>query len=172
MDQAAKACPLDCDAITYDHSYSYSNFPTRSWYDERQVYDRAYFKRLFGIADNDDDNNKTMPSYESIKSSFASIYVVFHHIVTEEISERPAMEFVDLLSNIGGTMGLFIGPSLLTLTEVFELVFIYTAICWNRRKQQRRNLDSNNHIKMKQKTSTVWNKSIVGVRIDSFLTNI
>lgn len=126
IDEAAQHCPLDCDLATYEHSYSFAHFPTANWYEDRRVYDRAYLERLFP--------GNGLPSYESIESSFVAVYVVFSGIVVEEITEKPTIEFVDLLSNIGGNLGLFIGPSVLTFTELFDILFMWIAIKWRRRR--------------------------------------
>lgn len=126
-DEASKNCPLDCDIVEFQHSYSYKKFPTRQWYDERLAYDRDYLERIFG-------NDKKLPDYETIRSCFASVYIVFDMIAVEEITEKPRFEFADLLSNIGGNMGLFVGPSLLTFTEIFELLFMFIEAGWLRNR--------------------------------------
>lgn len=135
MDAAIKQCPLDCDVTIYDYFYSFATFPTEAWYHERKVHDRVYLERLFGAG--------TWPSFESMRSCFTAVYIVFRNIVVEEINESPAMLMIDLLSNIGGTLGLFIGPSLLTLTELFEIVFDYVAILWRRRQRRRQQFEIN-----------------------------
>lgn len=131
-DEASKNCPLDCDLVEFQHAYSYKQFPTRQWYDDRQAYDRAYLERLFG---------KQLPDYETIRSCFVSVYIVFSTIAIEEITEKPRFEFADLLANVGGDMGLFVGPSLLTFTEIFEILFLFIEIKWLRNRAASVDLD-------------------------------
>lgn len=111
-------CPLDCDQISYDFFFSDAAYPTESWYVDYLFQNREYFERVFGH----------VPSFESIKSSFAMVIIVFEKLVIEEVSEKPKVEFLDLIANIGGTIGLFIGLSVLTLTEIFDLLFDFIGI--------------------------------------------
>ena len=41
-----------------------------------------------------------------------------------KIEETPKTDIVDLIANIGGTLGLFIGMSILSFGEIFELIFL------------------------------------------------
>ena len=40
------------------------------------------------------------------------------------IDETPKTEWIDLISNTGGTLGLFLGISVLSLGEIFEIIFL------------------------------------------------
>jgi hypothetical protein len=40
-----------------------------------------------------------------------------------EITEKPSFPFVDLISNVGGTFGLFLGIILLSFLEVVEIIY-------------------------------------------------
>jgi hypothetical protein len=48
--------------------------------------------------------------------------------VVELIVESATMELWDLLANIGGTMGLYAGMSLLTLVEITEIIVLLHAL--------------------------------------------
>ena len=50
-----------------------------------------------------------------------------------KIDEIAKFELIDLIPNIGGTLGLFIGVSILSFTEIFELIFIITASFFHKR---------------------------------------
>lgn len=43
-------------------------------------------------------------------------------LVYTEITQEPLFTFIDLLASIGGSTGLFLGGSLLSLLEVFEAI--------------------------------------------------
>jgi hypothetical protein len=47
------------------------------------------------------------------------------------ITELAKQEFLDLISNIGGNLGLFIGISFLSFAEIFELLFEIVFILFN-----------------------------------------
>ena len=55
------------------------------------------------------------------KSSFASVYIEIDDLRMTHISESPSVTIPDLLANFGGTMGLFIGVSILSFVEALEL---------------------------------------------------
>ncbi|XP_066955766.1 uncharacterized protein [Macrobrachium rosenbergii] len=54
--------------------------------------------------------------------STARLHIYLESLLTEVITESPAMSFNDLLANVGGHLGLFIGLSLVTVVELAELV--------------------------------------------------
>ena len=59
-----------------------------------------------------------------IKKSLTSVFIYFDQLEFTHISEQDAMSLSVLISNVGGTLGLFAGISLLSLLELVEL-FIY-----------------------------------------------
>lgn len=123
-------CPIDCDRVFFEYSISFQSFPTHQWYQTLLFYDDDYLKGLFGPA---------KPDFAAVESSFSSIVISFGQIAVKEMSEQPSVEFAGLLSNIGGTLGLFIGPSLLSFTEIFELLFITFSIWWSRKRTRQAN---------------------------------
>ena len=59
-----------------------------------------------------------------------SVAIRFDGLGYTEIKESPIMNIVDLLSNIGGIGGLFLGISLLSFVEIFEIFMeIYYLFC-------------------------------------------
>lgn len=61
-------------------------------------------------------------TYEMFRKSFAAVNVYFNEIKMTEMEEAEAMTFVELISDIGGTMGLFISFSILGLIEFVEVI--------------------------------------------------
>ena len=136
-------CPLDCQRAFYQYTLGFDSFPSESWFKTALHYRRDYFERIFGRRDKLD--------YKAVKSSFAAVYIDFENIAIEEINEKPSVELVNLFSNLGGTLGLFIGPSLLTILETFELVFGFFFV-WLSRRALRKSIakeDSNNSFQLK-----------------------
>ena len=41
----------------------------------------------------------------------------------EMITENPSILLTDLIANVGGTLGLFLGVSVLSIFEIFECLF-------------------------------------------------
>jgi hypothetical protein len=48
-------------------------------------------------------------TFEVVKESVACVYVFFGELKYTEINENPSLSFIGLLSNIGGSLGLFAG---------------------------------------------------------------
>lgn len=55
-----------------------------------------------------------------------------------KISENPSILIYDLLPNIGGTMGLFVGISVLSFVEFVEIAIELLAILWRKLKNSQR----------------------------------
>lgn len=124
-------CPIDCELPYYQYQLSSSEFPTQNWLKLGQNFNRPYFERIFGR--NIFNKNATSLN-KAVEASFASLSISFAQMGVIELNEQPTTLLVNLFSDIGGTMGLFVGPSLLTFTEVFDLIFTFVAIWLAKRK--------------------------------------
>ena len=96
-------CPLECDSIQYDLSISSSNFPSRYAYD-------VYKSDLGGL------------TYDQLKERSIYLNIFYSNLNYLQISESPKTSLNDLMSNVGGTLGLYIGISFLSLIEIVEIV--------------------------------------------------
>ena len=79
---------------------------------------------------NSDYYSKPFDSLELARGSLVKIFVYFDQIKYTRVNEAPAVTFVDLIANIGGELGLFIGISLLSLVELIELSLDLIRILW------------------------------------------
>ena len=62
-------------------------------------------------------------NYEEINKNVAIIYVYYKNLKYTIISQEPKTETFNLISSIGGTLGLFLGVSFLSFIEIFEILF-------------------------------------------------
>ena len=62
-------------------------------------------------------------TYSEVKKSFFSISIYFSDLKYTTITEQPKTEIINLVSSIGGYLGLFLGASFLSFIEFFELFF-------------------------------------------------
>jgi hypothetical protein len=88
-------CPLECDSIKYDTSISFTKFSENE------------FLSLFEL-------NGTV-------NNLISIDIYYENLEYTRISQLPKMDFFDMISNIGGDLGLFIGISFLSFAEIIEI---------------------------------------------------
>ena len=61
-------------------------------------------------------------TYEHIKQSVLRLNIYYQTMEYTHISEKPKINIVDLLANIGGTLGLCLGLSVLSFIEMFEIM--------------------------------------------------
>jgi len=61
-------------------------------------------------------------TFENLTKNFFSIRVYYEDLKYTLITQHPKCELFDLISNIGGTMGLFLGFSFISFLEIFELI--------------------------------------------------
>ena len=61
-------------------------------------------------------------TYENVSRSFFTIMAYYEELKYTLSVQRPKMELFDLISNVGGTFGLFLGMGLMSFIEVFEII--------------------------------------------------
>ena len=92
------------------------------------------------------------PTFESMQDTLLMVNVYYDELFYTEIEDEPKLEIETLLSLIGGYMALFLGMSLLSLVEIFEIFFIlfdYYVLGWLRKKLNNRKIKpiSSNRLK-------------------------
>jgi hypothetical protein len=103
-DQFLKDCPFECNLIEYDFSISTSSASSSD-------YLKSFAEYNYG--------NK----YSSENSSSAyAVNIFFSELTHARIVEVPNYTPISLISNIGGTLGLFLGMSLLSFIEIVDLI--------------------------------------------------
>lgn len=104
-----QSCPLECDSVSYKSSPQTLDFvPT----DE----DKLKYQRTL------EANNYQYKPVNFINLKGMSINIFYDEIMYTEITESPKMTVSDLISSIGGCLGLFLGISLLSFIEIFEFL--------------------------------------------------
>jgi hypothetical protein len=105
-------CPFECKKVIFSTIHSQINeFSTEKAqeYFEHKLLNPKYKELNLSITD--------------VKQSIINLNVFYDRLSFAEITEKPSFHFVDLISNVGGTFGLFIGISLLSLLEVVEIIY-------------------------------------------------
>lgn len=69
-------------------------------------------------------NKEFLNISDSIIDEFLVLHINYDAMRESVVSETPSMTFSQLLGNIGGQMGLFLGISVISLMEVGELVLV------------------------------------------------
>jgi hypothetical protein len=118
-----KLCPSECNSVIYSYSSSTSTYPSRAYAEE--LAHLPVIKNKF--------INKSEISYEKIKENILQVNVFYDTTIVTVKDEVPKMSIEDLVSNIGGTLGLLIGISLLSFIEILEIFLEILFILFERK---------------------------------------
>ena len=110
-------CPLECDSSEYITSTSSTQFPTDKYVGD--LFQTAFIREKYPNV-----------SKSQLKESLVSIKVFYQKLEYTEISEEPIYSVTSLLEGIGGSLGLFLGASVLSVLEVMEVLFEMMFMCY------------------------------------------
>ncbi|XP_077987487.1 degenerin-like protein asic-1 [Glandiceps talaboti] len=117
-------CRQPCNEMQYSLTMSQSQWPSD-----------VYLKHLLKTVHNKNSKTRTINNAESARSNFLRLEVYFERLSYEVITEYEAYTWEDLLSDVGGTLGLYVGLSVITVCEFLKL-FIDICKYWRRNKGQ------------------------------------
>ncbi|XP_077861955.1 epithelial sodium channel subunit alpha-like [Saccoglossus kowalevskii] len=103
-------CKQPCNESWYEFSASHSLWPSD-----------IYLKHLLTQIHYDNPKTKGIQDFETASKNLVRLDVYFEALNYESITERPAITEQNLLSDIGGTLGLYCGFSFITIVEFIQL---------------------------------------------------
>ena len=118
-------CPMECDSIKYEMSNSFTKLSADD------------FKTLFDI-------NATTTGI-----TWANIY--YENLEYTSISQVAHMDVIDLISNIGSNLSLFIGISFISFAEIIELIIEILCIFLENKNQKSRSVQISRSLKENKK---------------------
>jgi len=110
-------CPLECEYTKYDWSMSTLDYPNHAFFNSVRRNSEFYSNYTF----------------EEYKNSHAMLNIFFDNVEYTEIVESPKTSFTDLIANLGGALGIFLGFSIFSLVELLEIVV--RVVCLSLRKK-------------------------------------
>ena len=118
-------CPSECDTIFYSLSLSHSDYPNPKYAELLKTLPIIKSKFSTNSPDNERLNfNKSINTdYSELKKSIVSIKVFYDELKYTKVSQIEKMSLEDLVSNLGGIFGLFMGASFMSFFEIFEAIF-------------------------------------------------
>ena len=104
-------CPLECNSVELDISLSTSEFPSQKY--------AEYLIKMDKIKSHSNKSHYLL-DVNQIKRNVLALNIFYSDLEYTLIAESLQNDIVDAIANIGGTIGIFIGISLLSLAEIFE----------------------------------------------------
>jgi hypothetical protein len=123
-------CPEECSTESFSASMSVSEFPNYK-YAERLIEQSSYLSNVTA------NISSEFERYLTVKRNVLSVNFYYDRLSYTLIQESPKTEISDLVSNIGGLAGLFLGVSFLSFVEVFELLFDLVRILVNSKNENK-----------------------------------
>ena len=105
-------CPLECNSVAFTLTPSLAQFPNSQYATE--LMKKEVIRSKF--------SNKSL-SFTDLQNSVSALNVYYDDLSYTLISQQPKLQLVDLISNVGGLLGLFIGVSFLSFAEAIEIIF-------------------------------------------------
>ena len=126
MKKCSPFCPQECESTTYSLSVSHSFFPNQKFSDflitqptiqAKFKHSKTFKNGSILFEDNSDHIDK-----DELRKSMAMININYDDVKYTLVSQVPKMTFEELLANIGGQLGLFIGISFLSFIEIIDIL--------------------------------------------------
>ena len=107
-------CPLECNTQEFKISTSFLNYP--------------HLSKVNGLLNNPIIKSKyeniSNVTVNQLRESILSVAIYYDDLSYTVISKEPAMSLLDLISAIGGIMGIFLGISFLSFLEIIEFIIL------------------------------------------------
>ena len=142
-------CPEPCTEYTYAATGNGSPWPNKSYklafYDAYVANSSAIYGHKFDVYArikaqisnaSDDVIMERLAASTLIEENFLQLNVVFDSYMSLEFDDLPAMTVELLAANVGGTLSLWLGVTLMAIVEVVELVYkvVLIVVWWRRTK--------------------------------------
>jgi hypothetical protein len=108
-------CTEACNQIDYIVTPSAADAPADIWLHRTKTFVENLAIPL--------PDNWTTSWQEEIKGSYVSVDVVFQTSMVENYTQAAVITAIDVLSNVGGHTGLWIGISFLSIMEIIEMLY-------------------------------------------------
>ena len=112
-------CPLECESIKYDLSLSSLVYPDEITYeleyDTKEARDKLRLETT---------TNQSEMSYEYVRSNYVFFTVYYPSLQYTFMSESPKTQIIDLFTQVGGALGMFVSFSIFTLFEFMEIILL------------------------------------------------
>ncbi|XP_077867809.1 uncharacterized protein LOC100368436 [Saccoglossus kowalevskii] len=124
-------CRQPCSETQYDLTISQTLWPSD-----------IYLNHFLQNVHTKNSKTRTITDASSARSNFVHLEVYFQRLSYETTSEYKAYSWEDLLSDIGGTVGLYVGLSVITVCEFLKLFFELFKLCTAKKRKKKQTYDT------------------------------
>ena len=124
-DECERLCPLECDRILFTYTISNTGSMSKKYFEENYLNHSVITSKY---------PNKNV-TFDEIKEDIVNLRIYLDALLYTDIKEMESQTVLDLISNVGGTLGLFIGISLLSFIEILEIVFEFLMGIYKSKKK-------------------------------------
>lgn len=107
-------CPLECNRAIYSAYTSFVEYPSKAY--GNILRKNSKILALFG-------NDVSAITDDALKRTLLQMNIYYSELSYHQYSESEKTSMTDLVSGIGGTLGLFLGMSFLSFIEILDLLF-------------------------------------------------
>jgi hypothetical protein len=102
-------CPLECEYSSYEVTSSSLDYPSREFFEALNNYS-IQNELSFNYTD-----------LNEFKRNHLGLNIYLSSMEFTELREKPQISFIDLVSNMGGALGIFLGFSIFSFIEMLEI---------------------------------------------------
>jgi hypothetical protein len=93
-------CPVECDLVFFSTTISTSSYPPNKYYLDELRKDDKIVSKFFNISS---------ITNHRLRQNVLKISIYYESLSYLDVSQSPTMTPVDLMANLGGVLGLFLG---------------------------------------------------------------
>ena len=75
------------------------------------------------------------------RDNFLNLNIFYKQLAVEEIIQHPAFELLSLFSEVGGSLGLLVGASVLSICEIIDFIIVTISTLCTAKKTSTKNVD-------------------------------
>ena len=119
-------CTQACNSLTYDKTRSNAPWPSENYapflaYKLTKTSSKVLQKYLVGMMTTERLSASLIAS--KMRNDFARVEIYYSNLNFQKLSESPAYDFTNFISDFGGNIGLWLGCSVLAIFEVAQFCF-------------------------------------------------
>ena len=74
------------------------------------------------------------------RDNFLNLNIFYKQLAVEEIIQQPAFELLSLFSEVGGSLGLLVGASVLSICEIIDFIIVTISTLCTAKKTSTKNV--------------------------------